>query len=539
MHFSDQTRSLRIPCCACVFWLPCSLKSSIIDCPVMNETTQPMTSRAASKAGSPTAGAEGVAATPEEHFSRSLRNILWMSSSGVVTRVLNLARGIILARLLTPFDFGVYGLAGSIVGIKERVADVGAGSFLVYHPEEAAEHVETTFWVNLALSSLLLGVLAAVAPFLGRIYHEPLLMPVLILLGLGAWARINGSIHQSRLRIGSRFRALAIIDNCSSATWLVVAVVLAWRGFGVWALVASAVAAGAIWTVLLVVTDGWRPHLRISRKSLGLLGGFSFWYLGQGIAWYAAANLDNWLIGRYLGMGLLGIYAIAYNYALLPVTLVGNAMGNVGFAELPKLYDNSDRFWSSYRDFSRVLALLGCFLSFAAIVAAPDLIPLVLGAKWEPSVVPFQILSLYAAAKCVWMDPFLSLGNFRLSCLAGIFAVIVVGGAIAFGLQFGLMGVALAMLGTQMVYQVVSLFLVSHSWRRVGNMLRLSIPYLLGGALAASLGLGIWHFAPSGTPVERLPIVLLALAAFAAAYGLLFRRDLGTTLRQLLNRRAA
>jgi O-antigen/teichoic acid export membrane protein len=503
----------------------------------MNESAQSIPSTANSKPGSPAAAAE--VNSPEAPFPRSLRNVLLMSSSSIVTRVLNLTRGIILARLLTPFDFGVYGLAGSIVGIKERIADIGAGSFLVYRPSELEQHAETTFWINLTLSSFLMVLLAVAAPFLSRIYHEPLLMPVLILLGLGVWARINGSIHQSRLRVSSRFRALAIIDNCSSATWLAIAVVLAWKGFGVWALVASAVSAGAVWTALLFVADGWRPRFRISGHSLRLLGGFSFWFLGQGIFWYAAANLDNWLIGRYLGMGLLGIYAIAYNYALLPITLVGNAMGNVGFAELPKLYGHPDRFWSSYREFSRVLALLGCFLSFAAIVAAPDLIPLVLGAKWEPSVVPFQILSLYAAAKCLWMDPFLSLGNFRLSCLTGVFAVIIVGGAIAFGLRFGLVGVAFAMLSTQVAYQVASLFLVSRSWRLVANMLRLSIPYLFGGALAASFGLGIWHFAPAGTPVTRLPIDLLALAAFAATYALLFRRDLGTTLRQLLDRRTA
>ena len=419
------------------------------------------------------------------------------------------------------------------MGVKERLSDIGTGSFLVYRPKEIEDHADTTFWVNLALSSFLLALLAAFAPLLGRLYREPLLVPFLVLLGLGVWARLNASMHQSLLRTGGRFRAVAVIDNCASAAWLAIAVILAWKGFGVWALVASAVAANVILAALLIVTQGWRPQWKISRDSLRLLGGFSFWFLGQGIAWYAATNLDNWMVGRYLGMGALGIYAIAYNYSLLPVTLVGNAMGNVGFAEMPKLYDRPERFWASYRDFSRVLALLGCFASFAAIVAAPDVIPLVLGAKWEPAVVPFQILSVYAATRCLWMDPFLALGNFRLSCLTGIVAVTIVAISVGIGLRFGLVGVACAMLGTQIAYQIASLLLVSRSWRRLANAARTSLPYLAGGAIAASIGIGVRHFEPSGAPGVRIAAVVVALGAFTCVYGLMFRGDLIATLRLL------
>src|SRR5579884_2912561 len=167
---------------------------------------------------------ETPASVPQRHFSLALRNMLWLTSGSVVSRLLGLARGILLARLLTPFDFGVYGLAGSVVGVKERFADIGAGNFLVYRPDEIEQHVETTFWVNLALSSLLLIALAAAAPLLAGVYRQPLLMPALVLLGLGAWARVNASIHQNLLRSEARFRALAIIDNGSNLAWLAVAV---------------------------------------------------------------------------------------------------------------------------------------------------------------------------------------------------------------------------------------------------------------------------------------------------------------------------
>ncbi len=501
----------------------------------MNETAQPV--------GSPPAARPGSAAELDAHearFSRSLRNVLWMSSSGVITRALNLTRGIVLARLLTPFDFGVYGLAGSIVGIKERIADIGAGSFLVYRPKEIAEHVETTFWVNLTLSSLLLGILAAVAPLLARLYRQPLLTPVLVLMGLATWARINASIHQSLLRTESRFRALAVIDNASSAAWLVIAVALAWKGFGVWALVASAVAANAILAALLILTQSWRPRWRVSKSSLRQLSGFSFWFLGQGIAWYLVTNLDNLLVGRFLGMALLGIYVLAFNYALLPISVVGNAMGNVAFAELPKLYDRPEEFWASYVDFSRVSALLGSAAAFAALVAAPTIFPLVFGHKWDAAIIPFQILSVYAAVRCLWLDPFLARGSFRLSCLTGLASVVVAAATIWFGMSFGLMGVACAMLAVQVALNVAALWLVSRSWATVERAARTCLPYLFGGAVAAMAGLSLGYLALGTRPEwKAIATMLISLAAYAGIFGLFFHADLKTVLRQTLNRQPA
>jgi O-antigen/teichoic acid export membrane protein len=495
----------------------------------MTETTRSI----ASTPAPPTANgsARVGASSPKRSFSRALRDVLWLSSSSFLSRILNLGRGVVLARLLTPFDFGVYGLATSIVGVKERIADIGAGNFLVYRPEEIEQHVETTFWVNLVLSSALLGLLAAVAPILARIYRQPLLTLVLVLLGLGVWARVNASIHMSLLRTHSRFRALAIIDNCSSAAWLAVAVGLAWKGFGVWALVVSALAANLILAALLIATQGWMPRWRLSESSLRLLGGFSFWYLGQGITWYLAANVDRLLIGRYLGMALLGIYTLAYTYASLAVSLVGNAMSNVAFAELPKSYGQDEEFWSRYCDFSRASAIAASLVAFAGAVAAPDLIPMIFGAKWSAAIVPFQILSVSAALRCIWLDPFLALGNFRLSCLSGLIGAPATALAVYAGLRFGLAGVCLAVATVQGAYEVGALLVMTRSWSKLIEVSRLTIPYLAGSALAALAALGVRHFVRPGVPGGAVTLAMLTLAVFTGVFFLMFRRTMKGLLR--------
>lgn len=444
-----------------------------------------------------------------------------------------------MARLLTPFDFGVYGLGGSIVGVKERLADFGAGSFLLYRPKDFEQHIETTFWVNVVLSSVLLSLLAIAAPVLGKVYREPLLTPVLILLGLGVWARLNASVHQSLLRTEGRFRALALIDNCSSIAWLATAVALAWLGFGVWALVVSAVAANVILAILLIVTQGWRPRWRISKSSLYILGGFSLWYLCQGLAWYVVSNVDRLLIGRYLGMSLLGIYVLAYNYALLPVTTIGNSMGTVGYAELPKLRNQPEAFWPAYLDFSRLLALAGCLVAFAAAVAAPDLIPAVFGMKWAAAVVPFQVLSVYAAMHCLWMDPFGSTGEFQASSLVGLGTLAVAFTLVVLGLRYGLIGVAVAMLLTQAGSKLASLRWVSRSWGRVGEVARATTPYLAGGIVMALVALGVRAAMLNANMPPGFGMAAVTLAIFFGGYGLWFRRDMARMLNQLTERSEA
>lgn len=473
-------------------------------------------------------------------FSRSLRNVLWLSSGSVLTRVMNLARGIILARLLAPFDFGVYGLGGSIVGIKERFADIGAGTFLVYRPQQVEEHTETAFWVNLGLSTVLLSILAALAPLLARLYREPLLTPVLVILALGVWARANASIHQSLLRTQSRFRALAVIDYCSSGAWLGVAAMLAWKGFGVWALVVSAAVANALSAALLVAAQGWQPRFRFSKVSLRLLGGFSFWYLGQGLAWFLVGNLDNLLVGRFLGMTLLGIYALAFNYALLPVTMVGNAIGGVAYAELPWLYRQPGSFWSTFLEFSRVQALVGCAAAFAAVVIAPDAFPLVFGHKWDAAIVPFQILSVYAAVRCLWLDPFLAFGNFRLSSLVGFGCVVVEAATIWFALRYGLAGVACSMVAVQAALSGITLRLVTPSWRTLAAVARNSVPYFGGGAAAAAAALALRHLFLSSHSEWRAALSMAtSLGVYAIVFFLLFGGDLKALSRQMRERQAS
>src|SRR5580704_10150149 len=117
------------------------------------------------------------AARHHELLLRMLHSTFWMLSSNLFGRALNLARGVILARLLVPDDFGLFGLATIVIGFTGMFSDVGAGAFLVYSQDAVQDHVDTAFWANLGIATLLASVVLCTAPLVARFYHRTDLVP--------------------------------------------------------------------------------------------------------------------------------------------------------------------------------------------------------------------------------------------------------------------------------------------------------------------------------------------------------------------------
>jgi PST family polysaccharide transporter len=477
--------------------------------------------------------AERVSGDRGTLLSRVVRNTFWMLNANLFVRLLNLARGVILARLLVPDDFGLFGLATVVIGFTMIFGDFGVGVFLVYRQDDIERHRATAFWANLGFATLLAGAVAATAPLVGRFFHRRDVVSVLLVLALSLWFYLVSTVHRNLLRKDLRFRALAVADGVGNLLSFVVAVGLAWGGGGVWAFVWSHVVANIAAALLYGIASAWVPYWHFSRESFRALMLFSGWYVGQAVVWYLVLNLDNLLVGRFLGMEALGVYGLAYNYALLPVTAVAGSLGNVVVAELARLNAKPGEFWPSYFESSRLLATMSFPLAAVAFVAAPDLFPVVFGPRWNAGVAPFQILALYGMARCLWMDPFASLGRFDLSFWTACAAAGSSLAAILVGIRSGAAGVAAAVLLVGIATQLGALQLAGGSLRLregIGQALpRLAAAALAGVAALAARRAGLWLFG------ERREI-LLAMAVVVAfgVYALLMRDDLREFLRTFL-----
>ena len=477
-----------------------------------------------SKPGSTVEESITAVTPPRELLARVVRNGAFMFSSSFLVRVLNAARGVILARLLLPEDFGLFGLASVVTGFAVVFAEVGAGAFLIYTYDDADQHADTAFWFNLVVATLLAAGVAAAAPLMAILYARPDLLRVLVVLAVVLWLQALSTVHGSLLRRQLRFPALGIIDTVVNIASFIAAVALAWNGYGVWAFVLSTLFASTLRLVLLGGVSGWLPRWRFSRGSLAALASFSGWYLAQAVLWYFVLNIDNLLVGKFLGMTALGVYGVAYNYALLPVTLIASPLGNVAFPELARLRAHPSQFWAAFYQVSRLMMGVMYPVAAALLVAAPDLFPLLLGSRWNGAIVPFQILVVYGAVRCLWADPLGALGRFDLSTWLALPTSIIGVFAIYAGLHNGIVGVAWAVLVVVGGTHVAALYIASRSREKLVHGLRNAAPHFLAAGGSMAVALLVRYLCARLTGDRPALLALVSITTIFAVYGLIFRR---------------
>lgn len=431
----------------------------------------------------------------DQLLTRVVRNSLWLFNSSIIVRFCNLARGIILARLLAPDDFGVFGLAMVVIGFAEMFSDVGAGVSLIYKQKNTDEkYTDTVFWVNIGVATLLTSIVALASPLISGLYKRPELIPVLIVLSLSLWFQINSNIFRNILRRELRFRPIAISEVLVSIFSFTLAVYFALNNYGVWALVLSVLFGNIINLLLLCTFSCWLPTFCFSKPSLKELIPFSGYYLAAAITWYLILNTDKILIGKLLDLSTLGLYVIAYNFAMVSITIFANPLGNVLFPELARLHGDMPKFWKSFFHTSRLLVGSVCPLAWALIISANDFFPLVFGAKWNEAILPFQIIAFYVMVRCLWSDPFAALGRFDLSLYLGLITLIFNFFGILIGIKYGIVGVAIAILMIMGGSHLIALYVVSKSFHLVIEGFKNALPYFLAAFGGALIALGLRYF---------------------------------------------
>ena len=250
---------------------------------------------------------------------------------------------IVLARLLTPADFGLIAMVGAVMGIAELVRDFGMTGAIIQAQNLSERVWRSLLWLSAAIGMVLAGIVALCAPLIAALYNEPRLVQITLLMAPGVF--LSGLVMplQARATKELRFGTLASLDVSTMAFGVVVGIVTAFLGWGFWALVAMA---GAQFVVRLVVL--WaivRPRFgppRIVKETWPLLGtGGSIF--GAELLGYAEKNLDNVIIGATLGPTALGQYSRAYALFLLPLQQMNGPLGRVALPVLSTLRDEGER----------------------------------------------------------------------------------------------------------------------------------------------------------------------------------------------------
>ncbi len=334
--------------------------------------------------------------TPKDLRELVISGAFWAGIERWANQILSFAIYVVLARLVGPTSYGLVALAGVYLGFIEVFVNQGLGTALVQRKDLQAEHLDSVFWVNLAMASVLaLGSIVLADP-LAALFGEPQLAPIICWLAGTLVLTSLSTIPRALLTRDMGFRALSVRSIMAMVVGGIVGLSMAWSGFGVWSLVGQQLANLLVGTAILWWLVPWRPSWRISRSHFREVYGFSLNLLGTDLLWYGAQRIDQTLIGYAFGASALGPYALAARSITMVRDLVTGPVQMVALPALSKLQNEWDRLRNAFYGFTEVVTAVVVPAFFGIAALAPSFVPVIFGDQWVSAVPLFQVLALYA-----------------------------------------------------------------------------------------------------------------------------------------------
>jgi O-antigen/teichoic acid export membrane protein len=302
----------------------------------------------------------------------------------------------LLARLLSPTDYGLLGMVAAVTALAQASSDFGLSWATVQRAQLSRNQIDALLVINIAFGLFLMVLCALSAPYVAAFYHRPELTKIMI---AASTALLLSAIAVQPTALMRRQMKLKELSLCSLWALLisgVAAIVLARLGFGYWALVVQLILQQAITTALSFPMSGYFPRLPRNFLDVGSLVTFGGYSAAYGIVNYFARNLDNVLVGKFWGATALGFYSRAYFLMTLPGMIVMGVFGGVLIPAMASLRKEPVRMEAVYVRALRLITVLGCASAVGLAATAPELVDLVYGPKWR-AVVPI-LLWLSAAS---------------------------------------------------------------------------------------------------------------------------------------------
>jgi len=336
---------------------------------------------------------------------QTVGGIKWTSTSAVFSAIVQLLQVAVLTRFLNKGDFGLMAMAVFVIGISGVFIDMGISNAIIHKQRVNRYQLSTLFWLNIILGVVIYLIVLLLSPLIAKFYNSPDLKGVINWTSVSFLILPWGQQFGTLLKRDFRFKSLAIRDIVAKGCSFVIGVVLAYLGFGVYALVFANLTSAVISTALLVVIGlkDYRPSFIFSMRSMkgSDFFSFGFYQMGEKLTNYFNTSVDTLIIGKILGMEFLGLYEIAKNLAFRPYQIINPIITKVAFPAFAKVQGNLPRLKKAYLNVLSVLSSINVPLHFAMIVLANPLIQVVFGVEWKAAVPIFQLLTIGALCSSI------------------------------------------------------------------------------------------------------------------------------------------
>lgn len=470
----------------------------------------------------------------------------WTGASTAANIILQFIQLTVLARLLSPRDFGLMAMLVVVTGFAQTFAGMSISQAIICRHDTTRGQLSTLYWLNILVGVCVFLGLVAASPLIAAMYGEPRLQGLIVLAALAFLIIPFGQQFEVLLQKELRFRPLCMIETASALLGVSVAIGAAVAGFDVLALIFGQLASNTTKASALAVLGwrDWRPGLRFRRADLPGYLGFGLYQMGTNSINFFNSRVDQLLLGILLGAQALGFYSLAWNLTIQPVTRINPILTRVAFPVFAKVQDDRPRLRRGYLLVMRLLSVVNFPILLGLAASAPTLVPVAFGEQWQPAVPLVQILALVSLLRTV-ANPvgalLLSHGRadmaFHFNAIKVFIQLPCLLGAAWLG---GALGVALILLGLQIVYVGFSYRLLVR--RLIGPCLKSYLASVAPAFIAAAvMGACVWTFAVLRSMPTAFHLgeqILFGAVLYLSLILLLQRRQLLELKRQIFPLRA-
>ena len=429
---------------------------------------------------------------------KAASSMVWTALQKYSTMFISFISSIILARLLTPYDYGCIGMLSIFMVLAEAFIDGGFGAALIQKKRPSQEDYSTIFYWNLCMAVLMYAILFVAAPAIARFYKIPLLSNVLRVQGLVLFIYAFNIVQRNQLRKKLNFKVLSIVTVSTSFIALCITIAMAYKGFGVWSLVAQNLITAAIPAIVFWFYIKWRPIWTFSWKSFKELFGFGFYMFLTSILNTLGQQIQGLLIGKVYNPTTMGYYSKAHGFEKLASNSVSSIMTQVTYPLYAEVQDDKLRMINMIKRITMTLSYFTFPIMFLLILLAKPIFVLLFSEKWLPSVPYFQVLCLAGLANCLMsvnLQTISAIGKSKAMFIwtvvkrtVGISAIVV--GLLLFGMKGLLGGVIINNYFSYLVNIGLVSKYVGYKWIR--QLLDI-LPVTLASVIAAAFCLGVGY----------------------------------------------
>jgi len=390
-----------------------------------------------------------------------VKGVSWNFLEQIIRQGISIAVTVVVARILSPSDYGLVALSSIFIGFLLLFEDLSIGVALIQKNNLDERYLSTSFWTSVTTGIVLAVTLCAIAPFAANYYDKPLLTSIMIISAANFILAPIGSIHKILLIKKMEFGKLSVINILAAIVGGLASLILALLGLGVWSLVFGGLIATVLITPLVWHLEKWRPHLIFNRSCFKDLFCFSSYQLMFNVFNYLSRNLDNLIVGKYLGVNALGIYTMAYTLMMKPLQQISWSITTVLFPLFSSIQIDIARIRAAYLKVVKGIALITFPMMTGLMMVSREFILVIVGPKWEGVVLPLQVLCLVGALQSIGTTVgsiFNSLGRTDLQFKVGVISSVghVVGFMVC--IRWGLMGLVNGYLATNLIFGVITQF---------------------------------------------------------------------------------